>query len=79
MPLLNPDLLLSLMIGDAIDRPLPGKLDNKLISWQEDLVKQHAMGAASHMAGTAAPGSMAGPLAWGSPELSQWSLKAGKD
>lgn len=79
MPLLNPNLLPSLIIGDAIDHPLTGKLDNKLISWQEDLMQQQAAGAASHMAGTAAPGSTAGLLARGSPELSWWSLKAGKD
>lgn len=68
MPLLNPNLLPSLMTGDAIDRPLAGKLDNKLISWQEDLVQQQATGAASHAAGATAPGSMAGLLAWGGPK-----------
>lgn len=76
MPLLNPNLPPSLVIGDAIDHPLTGKWDNKLISWQEDLVQQQAAGAASHTAGATAPGGAAGPLAQGNPELSYWSLRA---
>lgn len=51
VPLLNPNLLPSLMAGGAIDRPLTGKLDNKLIRCQEDLVQQQAAGAASRAAG----------------------------
>lgn len=36
----NPSHLPSAMIENAIDCPRTGKLDNKLISWQEDLVQQ---------------------------------------
>lgn len=51
VPLLNPNLPPSLMMGDAIDRPLTGKLDNKLIRYQEDLAQQQATGVASRAAG----------------------------
>lgn len=70
MPLLNSNLLPSLLIGEAIDRSLTGKLNNKLISWQEDLVQEKALGAVSHMPSTTAPGSTASPLVPESPGLS---------
>lgn len=62
MPLVNSNLLPSLFIAEAIDRSLTGKLDNKLISWQEDLVLKQAKGAVSHTPGTPAPGSTASLL-----------------
>lgn len=70
MPLLNSNLLPSLLIEEAIDRSLTGKLDNKLISWQEDTVQKQPMGAVSHTPGTTAPGSTASLLVPESPRLS---------